>query len=301
MKKHASYSSSLFRNSTVQVVGEDALALETSTLQIQLPDSSQESGLFPSKKIKHNHHQWEVDLFYCSPSNPLATADMESIFNSSMFHLLPPKKRDELAQLLPAADIIVTQPSHSPLRDIPASFFSRTENPMFWHHLEAWQMHLSGEPTSENNTIPGEITYDTFKEGTVDSGWDLQDKDTPVNVAGDSKSITLKDMCRKGLIRENDILVYKRNFSACKVIVTKSIKVVRATGFTGISIELDGQRFDDFETPTALETKILDHHGQVKKDKRPNGNAFKSIRLLRNNKDLGRLFDIRKDGFGDSG
>jgi hypothetical protein len=65
-----------------------------------------------------------------------------------------------------------------------------------------------------------------------------------------------------------------------------------------LTIFLDNQVFEDFETPTALETKILDHHGEVARDKRPNGNAFKSIRLIRNGKDLGRLFDIRKDAFG---
>jgi hypothetical protein len=41
----------------------------------------------------------------------------------------------------------------------------------------------------------------------------------------DSKNITLKDMCRKGLIREGDVIVYKRNFSACKVVVSKSMTV----------------------------------------------------------------------------
>jgi hypothetical protein len=59
---------------------------------------------------------------------------------------------------------------------------------------------------------------------------------------------------------------------------------------------LDDKIFEDFETPTALETKILDHGGKVPKDKRPNGNAFKSIRLIRAGTDMGRLFDIRKDG-----
>lgn len=76
-------------------------------------------------------------------------------------------------------------------------------------------------------------------------------------------------------------------------------QVVKASGLSGISIKLDDEIFEDFETPTALETKILDHHGKVTKDKRPNGNAFKSIRLIRAGKDMGRLFDIRKDGFGE--
>ena len=53
----------------------------------------------------------------------------------------------------------------------------------------------------------------------------------------DSKNITLKDMCRKGLIRERDVIVYKRNFSACKVVVSKSMTVssfyVRCRGRKG--------------------------------------------------------------------
>lgn len=44
-------------------------------------------------------------------------------------------------------------------------------------------------------------------------------------IYSDSKNITLKDMCRRGLIREQDVIVYKRNFSACKVVVSKSMRV----------------------------------------------------------------------------
>ena len=36
-------------------------------------------------------------------------------------------------------------------------------------------------------------------------------------------------MCRKGLIREQDVIVYKRNFSACKVVVSKSMTVKLAS------------------------------------------------------------------------
>lgn len=74
--------------------------------------------------------------------------------------------------------------------------------------------------------------------------------------------------------------------------------MIKSDGTLGLSIILDEQVYEDFETPTALETKILDHHGKVARDKRPNGNAFKSIRLIRDGKDMGRLFDIRKEAFG---
>jgi hypothetical protein len=33
-------------------------------------------------------------------------------------------------------------------------------------------------------------------------------------------------MCRKGLIREKDVIQYKRNFSACKVVVSKTMEVI---------------------------------------------------------------------------
>ncbi|KAG1138793.1 hypothetical protein G6F38_010296 [Rhizopus arrhizus] len=158
------------------------------------------------------------------------------------------------------------------------------------HHN--WTLdHLCTLPYSPLATV--DLQDDSFE-----SYWgELMDKEKAHNVAGDSKNITLKDMCRKGLIREEDVIVYKRNFSASKTVVCKSMTVVKASGLSGISIQLDGEIFQDFETPTALETKILDHHGKVAKDKRPNGNAFKSIRLIRAGKDLGRLFDIRKDSF----
>jgi len=55
--------------------------------------------------------------------------------------------------------------------------------------------------------------------------------------------------------------------------------------------------FDDIVKPTALETQIIDEDGRVPKDRRPNGNAFRSIKLIRNGKNLGSLFHIRKEYF----
>lgn len=43
----------------------------------------------------------------------------------------------------------------------------------------------------------------------------------------DSKNITLKDMCRLELIKVDDILIYKRNFSASKVVVDLSMQVIK--------------------------------------------------------------------------
>jgi hypothetical protein len=54
---------------------------------------------------------------------------------------------------------------------------------------------------------------------------------------------------------------------------------------------------DSIENPTTLETKLLDIDGRVKKSERPNGNAFKSIRIFRGSEDIGSLFDVRMTAF----
>jgi hypothetical protein len=51
------------------------------------------------------------------------------------------------------------------------------------------------------------------------------------------------------------------------------------------------------ENPTTLETKLLDEDGRIPKSQRPNGNAFKSIRIIRKNEDIGSLFDVRMSAF----
>ncbi|KAI9019585.1 hypothetical protein CLU79DRAFT_757989 [Phycomyces nitens] len=256
-----------------------------------LEENNSDSPEFPSKRPK-NTSQWDNDdLFYHSPENPLTTSDMELVFTAENFEILPEEVRIKLALLLPDVDTY----EKNNVRCVNTEFFSREANPVFWAVLEEWQLVLAG---GSQNMVIDSRDNEEKDDGLEQQSGDLQEKDKPMNLAGESKAITLKDMCRKGLIRKNDTLIYKRNFSACKVVVSKSIKVVDATGKSGISIELDGRRFKDFETPTALETKILDENGKVSKDKRPNGNAFKSIRLVRDGKDLGRLFDIRKDGFG---
>ncbi|KAL1927073.1 hypothetical protein VTP01DRAFT_5036 [Rhizomucor pusillus] len=271
---------------------EDDVALETSQLMIRSPNDHDHHHEQPYKKFRPD--PWSVDYLMTDPSSVLATMPLESIFEYSAFQLLTPNEQEQLARLLPPVDT-----THD--GTVPPSFFSRQENPVFWSSLDDWQMMLGNGELSSASSSSAVTTSDTVKDEAFETYWgELNDRDKAHNVAGDSKNITLKDMCRKGLIRERDVIVYKRNFSACKVVVSKSMTVVKASGTTGISIELDNEIFEDFETPTALETKILDQHGKVTKDKRPNGNAFKSIRLLRNGKDLGRLFDIRKDGFGDS-
>ncbi|KAI8878234.1 hypothetical protein K501DRAFT_287978 [Backusella circina FSU 941] len=284
------------------------ISLQTSQLGIYSPppghhfDNGYKRPRFDHSLLNNNR---VLDNLCNLSYSALANIDLESYFNENTFSILSQEKRSELTQMLPDIDINYPSPLGSQqdfyevAPPISPCLFKKNESPVFWEELADWQNSLSQEEYTEQDLEPNRV--DKFKDEAFETYWgELNDKEKAHNVAGESKNITLKDMCRKGLIREKDIIQYKRNFSACKVVVLKTMEVVKASGATGISIKLDDEIFEDFETPTALETKILDHHGQVTKDKRPNGNAFKSIHLIRSGKDMGRLFDIRKDGFGNS-
>ncbi len=54
-----------------------------------------------------------------------------------------------------------------------------------------------------------------------------------------------------------------------------------------------------FDRPTSLETWVLDQDGRIAKRDRPNGNAFKSTRLVRNGMTMGTLFSLRMTCFND--
>ncbi|KAI8381520.1 Asx homology domain-containing protein [Radiomyces spectabilis] len=246
-----------------------------------------ERSTSPSENIQHGPCESSAWLLK-DASSPLAHVKLESILNFAAFELLSSETKTQLMQLLPYPD--KSSGTLSP------AFFTRKDNPVFWQAVDIWQQQLASGQRADSNEST-RYREPSWKESAYEAYWgELCNREKTTNVAGDSKNITLKDMCSKGLIRENDVMVYKRNFSAYKVVVSKTMKVVKASGSLGVSIQLDNQVFDGFETPTALETKILDEHGRISKDRRPNGNAFKSIRLYRDGKDLGRLFDIRKDG-----
>ena len=64
-----------------------------------------------------------------------------------------------------------------------------------------------------------------------------------------------------------------------------------------IRAETEPYVIDGIDNPTLLETKLLDQDGRLPKSKRPNANAFKSIRIIRGSEDIGSLFDVRMSAF----
>lgn len=64
-----------------------------------------------------------------------------------------------------------------------------------------------------------------------------------------------------------------------------------------ISSDVEPFVIETVDNPTTLETQLLDEDGRIPRGKRPNGNAFKAIRVVRRAEDIGSLFDVRMTAF----
>jgi hypothetical protein len=137
----------------------------------------------------------------------------------------------------------------------------------------------------------------------------------------EAAELKLVDLAKSSVLREGDILAYKRNFTNLDIIVEKDV-IVRTLllliHFTNVSHSFKIQKIDPrshsltvllepgatrdlplqlllpgpcdptaptrtmtITSPTQLESGILDVDGQVDRTKRPNGNAWKSLTLWR--------------------
>ena len=139
-------------------------------------------------------------------------------------------------------------------------------------------------------------------------------------LAGDTTRLKVTDMARKGMLREGDSWRYSRTFQGT-ILIKKELTVPTIQTFANLScIHVDQESFaltfhcppkedeyirsgtepvviDGVDNPTLLEKRLLDQDGRVPKSKRPNGNAFKSIRIVRGSEDIGSLFDVRMSAF----
>ncbi len=58
--------------------------------------------------------------------------------------------------------------------------------------------------------------------------------------------------------------------------------------------DADNLVIEDVVSIGALETRLLQEHSQCP-SRIPNGNAFKTFRIIRNQEDIGAIFDVRTD------
>lgn len=174
---------------------------------------------------------------------------------------------------------------------------------------------------------------DDWKDEQFEEYWGQKYDAMTRGLAGDSSAVKISDMAKHGLIRIGDVWRLSRpvynvkvqaeavitgisssfeltfSYDPTKAVVTlsdeKESKSARQNG--NATATANGKQHakrtsvhdvSDVTSPTNLETHILKVTPNVP-DKWPNGNAFKSIRVLRNGVDEGTLFSMRLEWFND--
>ncbi|KAI9030474.1 hypothetical protein DFJ74DRAFT_472376 [Hyaloraphidium curvatum] len=120
-------------------------------------------------------------------------------------------------------------------------------------------------------------------------------------------------LIKRKLVLAGDRLVFRRNFSLIKKEIERTVEIEGVDISSGLTIRMlpggEGQEgsassagmlIEKLDAPTAIEHAILDADGRVGRLQRPNGNAWKCLKLLRQGGDgtwidLGTLWHVRLD------
>ncbi|KAI9822239.1 MAG: hypothetical protein M1832_003062 [Thelocarpon impressellum] len=155
--------------------------------------------------------------------------------------------------------------------------------------------------------------YDDFKLGKFEAFWGQNQKLAKEATAGGSAKIKLDLLSREDVFRVGDVWSFSRTVTdkktKVKITVEKEALVCGKSGPEGLLGLLDftfppGQhkfsnpniredvKVTNISGPQSLETAIFKEDGRV--EAAGNGNAWKVFRVLRNNQDLGLIWDMRE-------
>ncbi|KAJ3089411.1 hypothetical protein HK102_006457 [Quaeritorhiza haematococci] len=152
------------------------------------------------------------------------------------------------------------------------------------------------------------MQYDAFKDEQFEEVWgDLIEAEAPKNSAAKPADFSLPELVMGKQILVGDALVYRRTFAHfCTVEKRLDITSINGAGQLTVRYPIDSEGDDEepyelvlenVTAPMQLERWILDLDGRVPKESRPNGNAWKSISLVRGGQDPRTLFVVRSGFF----
>ncbi|KAF5348247.1 hypothetical protein D9756_010528 [Leucocoprinus leucothites] len=310
--------------------------------QAEKSGTSKDSTAEPSRSAKRKASepidpQTQLRNILENPQSVLTTTDISELINGKNWNLLPERAQQALMALLPST-AFSEDPNHTQdsghvsvpfqaKRELDLNVFHDT------HFLDAahtFQDHLfSGWFTTSHHAKL--VAYlDGIKNGTLAAPWkdEVWERENPrptttlvpanavgshssgaatnfgTNTnAGASAELKLSDLVKDGVLRVDDIIAYKRNFSGLGLTVRKDAIIQstdplkytltvlmpeKATNELPSSLTYHNPGSPGSEivsvtisTPQMLETHILDTDGRVKKDQRPNGNAWKNFTVYR--------------------
>ncbi|KAJ6532778.1 Asx homology domain-containing protein [Mycena vulgaris] len=266
-----------------------------------------------------------------NPKSRLTKMNISDLINANSWNMLSPDSQSRLAALLPPTAFPSFQPTigfdHPAAGDsinIDSSQSSPIDTSLFTdaHFLAAahtFQDHLYSNWLSDVHAEKVQKYEQGIKDGSLaapwkDEVWERENqKEEPTGtsavnshsatLAGEAAELKLGDLAKSSVLREGDVIAYKRNFTNLDIIVEKDVIVQRIDPRThsltvllepGTTRDLPAHllipgpsepdaptRSMTITSPTQLESGLLDVDGRVERTRRPNGNAWKALTLWR--------------------
>ncbi|EMR09186.1 hypothetical protein PNEG_02525 [Pneumocystis murina B123] len=263
---------------------------------------------------------WDIKQLLEYPKNKTISTNLD-IFDS---YDSPDykQKQTEYLSILPTIDKIMKTEEEIE-HAITNGFF---ENNLFLQDfIREFQDNFNGrydergtKNTFESRRYRSDSRIDSYREGQYEHHYNQKQQKVSAELrAGEATTLKLPQMAEMGLFVLGDIWKYSRTLGfkqrgkgrekieirkdlqltgidesthSLTFLCPSSTNIYFIKGDPGISIS-------NITTPTMLETQILDIDGRTAHSERPNGNAWKSIRVQRCGRDMGTLFEVRMKAF----
>ncbi|KAJ7150928.1 Asx homology domain-containing protein [Mycena crocata] len=262
-----------------------------------------------------------------NPKSRLTKMNISDLINANSWNMLSPDSQTRLTALLPSTAFTSFQPTLG--SDHPAASGSMSVDPSISgpvdsslfsdpHFLAAahtFQDHLYSNWLSDAHAEKVKKYEQGTQDGSLaapwkDEVWEREnEQEAPSrtgaadSLAGEAAELKLIDLAKSSVLREGDVLAYRRNFTALNIFVEKDVIIQRIDPRThSLTVLLEpGTKRDlpdellmpgpsdpsgltramTITSPTQLESGLLDVDGRVDRSKRPNGNAWKTLTLWR--------------------
>ncbi|KFY52826.1 hypothetical protein V496_08112 [Pseudogymnoascus sp. VKM F-4515 (FW-2607)] len=274
------------------------------------PQTNQASSQAPKKAKKGRKGIWSVENVLQNPKSPLVNANLKGLFsNPEAWNILDKETKAKLISMLPESTHVLDE-VNGELR-ISESFLKFDQN---WaHYLGRAQEDIAegrNDPiwleqaaaASEQRT-DGE--FDDWKDNEYEVFWGVKQKLQSNVLTGLSGAIKFNDLVTRELIKPGDIFLFQRTIG--KIFIEKEIKFIEVLGSGNkrtlrCSLPPGASKFSkgdediinsEINGPERICKAAIDADGRLK-GKPPNGNSWKTVRILRNNQDVGTLWDIRQ-------
>ncbi|OBT88485.1 hypothetical protein VE02_03485 [Pseudogymnoascus sp. 03VT05] len=264
----------------------------------------------PAKKAKVSRKGiWSVENVLQNPKSPLVNANLKGLFsNPEAWNILDKETKAQLISMLPENSHVLDEVDGE-VR-ISESFLKFDQN---WAHY----LGRAQEDIAEGRNDPGWLEeaaeaseqradgeFDDWKDNEYEMFWGVKQKLQSNVLTGLSGSIKFDDLVTRELIKPSDIFLFQRTIG--KVFIEKEIKFIEVQGSGNkrvlrCSLPPGASKFSkgdediitEINGPERICKAAVEADGRVK-GKLPNGNSWKTVRVLRNNQDLGTLWDIRQ-------